>query len=325
MKNGLEITCPQSNSLEVLSQPDDLPPDLLLFCYRKVSVLPVQRMKHISPPQGFDLSEEKHCWVPVWMIGEDIVTRLPLALGIHKKDLSLAEQSLHRVIFYFQGDGALPRHVRRLKRAVARMVPDGCLLPTSWPIWGQLSSGILLRRPAVGWRVRPDRFSIVIACADSPFRRNSTSMQTYFANFSHVAGSAGSLSARICSSVRGETPMAEVNSFSVAPSANSFWVRPFRFTMETPNVSSRTDRVYVGLGWRLMIRPPCEAVLVTHTTTPQEGNWIKKRVARIERQSKRSDGRCYASVPRHLTAVIMELAQQDELCQNLKSFQLPQW
>jgi hypothetical protein len=75
----------------------------------------------------FDLSKESSFWVPARTIDNDIVSGLPLAIWIHKNDLSEAEHGLHRVVFYFQGDGAHPTNVRRVEHrfgvdAVRRVV-----------------------------------------------------------------------------------------------------------------------------------------------------------------------------------------------------------
>ena len=47
-------------------------------------------------------------------MGNDIASRLPLEIGIHKNQLPFTEQGRHRVILYFHGQRARPRHFRRL-------------------------------------------------------------------------------------------------------------------------------------------------------------------------------------------------------------------
>ncbi|MBU6483155.1 MAG: hypothetical protein KGS09_21800 [Nitrospirae bacterium] len=48
-----------------------------------------------------------------WM-DNDLVSRRPLEIGIHKNHFPFTEQGRHRVILSFHGDGVCPRHVRRL-------------------------------------------------------------------------------------------------------------------------------------------------------------------------------------------------------------------
>lgn len=75
-------------------------PDYLRLLYGRACIQKCSEL--LCNWMTFPRTEENGFRTPVQMIANDIVSWLPLAIRIHKNDLSPPEHGLHRIVSYFQ-------------------------------------------------------------------------------------------------------------------------------------------------------------------------------------------------------------------------------